>query len=269
MKIGIQSTALGRWPLPEAFALAAECGAEGIELHCDAQQAKALLAPGTAQELANLSETHGLALTGLNLGYLREQPSLIGKPPTVSRYRSEIVELLPAAAKMGAGALLLPFLGKNAIELESDLGRAIEALSELIEPAEQAGVVLAVESSLVSDQLRLLLDNVAHSEYVKACPNTANALARKIDVASFIRDLGKQSIWQVHFSDVRMGQEGTAPQFDVQLGQGHVDFPAVVRALKAIEFQGWVLAATPPGDDPLANCRSNVKLLADLLAEEN
>ncbi len=266
MKVGIQSSTLGVRNLQEAFALAEECGAEGVELVCSADEAKALLEPGRAQELRNLSDSHGLTVTGLNLNYLREQASLMDKPPIVSRYQSEIVELLPAAAEMGAEAVLVPFLGKNAIELPDELDRAIDALSELIEPAEQAGIVVALKSSLVFDQLRFLLDSLPHSNHVKVCYDTANALARKTDVATFVRDLGSEAISQVHFSDVHMGEEGTAPEFNVQPGRGDVDFPAVVRALRAIEFDGWVLVAAPPGDDPLANCRGNVKLLKELLA---
>ena len=129
--------------------------------------------------------------------------------------------------------------------------------------------MLALESSLVFDQLRFLLDHLAHSNHVKVCYSTANALARKTDVVTFIRDLGREAIWQVHFNDVRMGEEGTAPDFNVQPGQGHVDFPAVVRALRAIEFDGWVLIATPPGDDPPADCRSSVEFLRKLLRGED
>ena len=67
--------------------------------------------------------------------------------------------------------------------------------------------------------------------------------------------------------DVRLGEEGHPPDWDVALGQGDVDFAAVASALKAMGYDGWVILETPATDDPVAAAQANLDFARQLLAE--
>ena len=152
----------------------------------------------------------------------------------------------------------------NIIELEEELTNAADALLPMVELAEQAGVVIGVESTLNFDQQQFLLNYLGGSGDVKIYLDTGNSLARKRDLAMGIRDLGRDAIAQIHFKDVSI-TEGQRPNFDVALGEGDVDFQAVTRALRAVGYDRWVIMETTPGDDPLEAGRKNIEFARSVL----
>ena len=74
-----------------------------------------------------------------------------------------------------------------------------------------------------------------------------------VDPAAEIRIFGKQNLSQLHFKD------------KAYLGQGKVDFPSVLAALRDIEFEGYcVLETNSPSKDLEADLRRNVDYLQGL-----
>ncbi len=258
MKLGIASTALDTQGLEKTFQRAGEVGAKGLEItYLTAKNAKALARKDHVQKLNQLSESTNVSVCSLALGVLCEEPLLIGPARQAATAKQLIEQALCVAADVQAAVVLLPFFAKNAIEVETELNRAIEALLDLAESAEQAGVILGVESTLNFDQQRFLLNNIGHLPSVKIYQDTGNALARKLDLATGIRDLGPEAIAQIHFRDVKLGNN-KPPDFSIPLGSGDVDFAAVVRALQAVNYDGWVVLETPPGADPVASGKTNL-----------
>jgi len=258
-------TSLAADGLAEAMARAAEAGAEGMELSLPTNKAAAeLRKKNFAGQLAELRKDHGIDVPSVCLTVLCKRASLIGKPDQVASASKMVAKTLNAAAAADIKTVLVPFFGKNTIETEEELIRAAEALTNLIDPAEQAGVVIAVESTLNFDQQQFLLDHVGLAECIKMCPDTGNALARKLDFATGIRDLGGQAVAQIHFRDASV-VEGQPPNFDVALGAGDVDFPAAARAIRAIGYDGWIILASPAGDDPPAWARANLRFAREVM----
>lgn len=262
MRLGIMDTIVRAENLGQSLRAAAELRAEGVEVFY--HKANALEQPGHAKYLRELSGKHGLAIPSLCLGFLAQQPSLIGPAEIVSAAQGLIRRGLSVAAEIGAGVVLVPCLGKNAIELEEELTRTVDALTELVDEAEDAGVVIGIESNLNFDQQRFLLSSLGNPEHVKVYYDTANALSRKLDVAIGIRDLGREAIAQIHFKDVRLS-EGEPPDYNVALGKGNVDFRAVVQALRAIGYDGWIILEAPPVDDPIRSASANLAFARDVL----
>ena len=58
--------------------------------------------------------------------------------------------------------------------------------------------------------------------------------------------IGKLDIKE--FSRRRRDNEGLWKGFDVELGEGDCDWPAVMQALRDIQFEGWATAEVPGGD---------------------
>jgi len=267
MRLGVLNTVVGGEPREESFARAAKAGSEGVEIqYGNAKDARTLSRKKLAAEMRKLAESSGLEIPSLSLGFLCKKPSLVGTPEDVTKAQEQIATAISVAGEIGAGVVLVPFFGKNTIEVATELNRAVEALQDLSEKAEDAGVAIGVESKLHSAQRQFLLDSLAAANSVKIYYDTGNALSRKVDVPTDIRDIGRDHIAQIHFKDVRI-TEGSPPDFNVALGQGSVDFRAVVRALRAVGYDGWIILETNPSRDPIAETTADLEFVRNLILD--
>jgi L-ribulose-5-phosphate 3-epimerase len=127
------------------------------------------------------------------------------------------------------------------------LTRAASALRRLWPEGELRGVQIAIENAcsrflLSPVEMRELIDQV-NSPWVGACFDVGN-----------VRHIGYPQDWiatvarriaRVRLRDYRIGGPGTAG--DCPLGEGDVDWPAVMTALKNAEYEG-PLVYEGPGD---------------------
>jgi len=268
MHLGIMQNSLAPGELERSFDLAGRSGADGLELACDrAADLADVLGRDGIRQVQKLSKSHKVRVPSIGLGVLREDESLLGDAKAVSAAKDVVHQGICAAEEIGARVVLLPFLGKAVIETEAELDRVIENLEELAEQAEEASVVLGIESTLNVDQQKHLLAHLGAYTSVRVYYDTGNALSRKFDPATYLRDLGADQVCQMHFKDVRLGEEGRPPDFDVALGDGDVDFPGVVNAIRALGFDGWVVLETPATAKPLAAAKANLRFVRGLLDE--
>ncbi len=267
MRPGITHTAIAAENLTDAFSQAARLGAAGIEIDYPSTGiASTLNVPEHAEQLKRAAGDSGVAIAGLCLSYLRNEPALIGRPETIERNVELAIRALGCAAETGADMVVLPFFGKNAIEIEDELTRATDALLDLVEHAENAGIVLAVESTLPFHQQEYLLSQLGETGDVKICCNTAVATSRKLDAPTGLRKLGADSLAMVRFKDVKI-VEGAVPDCEVQFGTGNVDFGAIIQALRAIGYDGWAMVQPPEvGDKPsIGAAQTALDFIANLL----
>ena len=249
MQIAIAHPALATDRLDEMFVRAKQIGADGLEVHyASAAIATALNDPEHAAELKQAAAGADLAVAGLCLDCFCAEPALIGRPEMIGRSQHVLLGAMGTAGQAGARMVAVPFFGKNAIEIDDEFDRAANALLEMIDHAEEAGVVLAIESTLASHRQENLLTHLGNTAESGIYYNTAVALSRKYDLATGIRHLGPDAIAQVRFRDVRIA-EAAPPDFNVPLGEGNVDFHTVVMALRAVSFDGWVVVEPPHVED--------------------
>jgi sugar phosphate isomerase/epimerase len=248
MRTGITHSALPAHDLAEALGQAAQLGAAGVEIdYPSAALAAAISRPGHAEQLRGAAQAAGIAVAGMCLTFFRDEPALIGRPETIERNSDIVIRALGCAAEAGAGMVVLPFFGKNTIEIEDELSRATQALMDLVEHAEASGVCLVVESTLPFHQQDFLLNQLGRTGDVKVCCNTAVAAARKLDAPTGLRMLKADDLAMVRFKDVRI-VEGAQPDYDVPFGSGNVNFGAVAQALRALNYDGWAVIDPPTVD---------------------
>jgi sugar phosphate isomerase/epimerase len=231
------------------FGQVREIGAKGLEIVYPRNEHLDLLGnPGHSKELASLAESYGVTVPSLNMRFLCESPSLIAPPDTSAEAQGRIRDAIATAAAVGAPHVVVPFLSQNAIQVEDDLNNAAEALEGLVDHAASANVVLAIESTLNIQQQQQLLNRLGDGPEIKISVNTAATITRKFDVATVLRDLGRNAVAHVHFQDVRL-RVGLPPDYDVTLGEGDVDFRAATLSLRALGYTGWIILQPPDHDD--------------------
>ena len=273
MKIGYMSGSLSP-EITAAFDLAAAVGADGIEVCYRDEQTPLLRQADHGQWLAQQASDRGLEVCGLVLSTLCSGLPIIDPVDSTPATRVDnipaIKELFAAACGVakaaGTNRILLPFFGKNIIEVDRELERAIVGIGELVDIAEEAGVIIGVESTLNFNQCRYLLGQFADTDVVKIYQDTGNALGRKLDLPTGLRDLGRDSLAGMHLKDVKMSMS-EPPDYNVRLGAGDVKFRAVLSALQAIGYDDWLVLETPPGDDPLANGKADMAFARNLLSK--
>ena len=138
-----------------------------------------------------------------------------------------VADSIPVTKKLNARVILLPFFGKGALTTREEMDYVGDVLREIAPEAEKAGMILGLEDTISAE------DNVRIMERTKSTAvltyyDVGNSTEGGFDVIKEIRWLGKDRICQIHLKD--------NPHY---LGEGKIDFPAVVEAIDAIGFRGY------------------------------
>jgi sugar phosphate isomerase/epimerase len=264
--------------LPDALAVLADLGYEGVALTLDHQHLDPFaphLAARTAA-VAALLERHGLAVaveTGARYvldPHRKHEPTLVSDAG-----RERRVELLRLAVDVAAD------LGCDVVSLWSGIlpagatpaqgwDRVLSGLDAVLPHAERAGVTLAVEPEpgmfveRLADvaELRRRLGDPAH---VRVTIDVGHLRCNE-DAApdACVRSVG-ELLAHVQVDDMRRGVHE-----HLELGQGEVDLPPVLAALQDVGYRGLVAVELPRHSHaaPLVAARSLAALRAGLAAAE-
>jgi D-psicose/D-tagatose/L-ribulose 3-epimerase len=220
----------------------AELGYDGVELPLLAPDAVDAGAVRRALGSAGLACTASSALPrGASLLDPEERPAgvaFLGRAAAV-------------AAECGAGILCGPLYSPVGLmpgrpRTRAEWGSCVEGLRAAGDLAASHGVVLALEPlnrfethflNTVDDAVALL-DEVGHPS-VALHPDTFHMNIEEKELPSAI-GRGARHTRHVHFSE---NDRGT-------VGSGHVDWVGVAEALRASDYQGWVVAETFSGRIP-------------------
>ena len=121
MQIGIMDTALGTTSPAEALELAAEVGAAGVELTFATDKDGALLGKSDhLRQLVELSRSAGVALPSICLAVLNRRASLVGTAEQIAAAKEIVRTAITSASEAGIRIILVPFFGKNIIEVTDE-----------------------------------------------------------------------------------------------------------------------------------------------------
>jgi sugar phosphate isomerase/epimerase len=149
--------------------------------------------------------------------------------------------------------LLLPFFGRWALRTQPEMDHTVEALRDLAPHAVKAGVILGLENTISAEDNARILDRVA-SKNVLVYYDVGNSTQAGFDPVKEIRWLGKNRICQIHLKD--------NPHY---LGEGKIDFPAVIDALGDIGFDKWAeLECDAPSKSIPNDMRKNLAFIRGL-----
>jgi L-ribulose-5-phosphate 3-epimerase len=241
VKKGLTQICLGNKSLiRDGLQLCKEIGYQGLEiLLTESGELTMAAGPSEYAALRRMSEEAGVELTSIcGAGSLSDSD-----PAVVARSKAQIRKMLEAAEALGIDTILITG-GRVTEQVPYDVAydRQLRALQELRPDAERHRVNIALENVwnklLISPlEFREFLDQIG-SSYVGCYFDTGNVLLYGYP-EQWIRILGSR-IKKIHFKDFKIDHRDRRYEW-TQLMQGSVDWPAVMREIRAIGYDDYVI----------------------------
>ena len=249
-KIGVTDWNLKLEGKIEAISLAKQLGFDGVQISIGKGTDKLPLSnPGLQKAYLDESKRVGLKIASLCLEILHK--NCLKSDPLGQRWVAESISIAQA---MGVRVVLLPFFGRCALETATEMDRVGDILKELAPAAEKDGVILGLEDTISArDNVRIM--DRTRSSAVLTYYDVGNSTNNGFDVVKEIRWLGSARICEVHLKD--------NPHY---LGEGKIDFKAVIDALADVGFDGWAQLETDSPASVEADMRRNLKFIRELIA---
>ncbi len=249
-KVGVTDWNLRQEGKIEAIVLARELGFDGVQVSIGKGTDKLPLSDPALQKMyLDESKRLGLPVESLCLEILHR--NYLKSDPLGQRW---VADSIPVAKAMGVRVVLLPFFGKGALETTAEMDKVGDVLKEIAPAAEKAGVILGLEdTNSARDNVRIM--DRSKSSAVLTYYDVGNSTKNGFNVVEEIRWLGGGRICEVHLKD--------NPHY---LGEGSIDFTAVIDALADIGFDGWAQLETDSPVSVEADMRRNLKFVRGLIA---
>lgn len=252
---------ISRWsipadiPLESAMRCAKDAGFEGLELSFDAEgDLDFSTTQAQAEAVRALADKVGLRIAGLATGIHWDNPLTSSDAGKRAKGIAAVDKMLDIAKWLGVDAILVVpgavdvFFMPDAEVTPYDVAyeRSNDAIGGLVKKAEANKVAIGLENVwnkfLLSPlEMRDFIDGFG-SEYVGSWFDAGNVLLTGYP-QHWIPILGSR-IKRVHVKDFKTAV-GNANGF-CDLGEGDVNWPAVMDSLKAANYDGWVTAEMIP-----------------------
>jgi L-ribulose-5-phosphate 3-epimerase len=249
-KIGVTDWNLKLEDKVESIALAKSLGFDGVQVSIGkvTEDKLPLSDPALQKTFLDESKRVGLPIESLCLEMLHR--NYLKSDPLGQRW---VADCIPIAKAMSVRVVLLPFFGKGALETTAEMDKVGDILKEVAPAAEKSGVILGLEDTISArDNVRIM--ERSQSPAVLTYYDVGNSTKGGFNVVEEIRWLGGARICEVHLKD--------NPHY---LGEGTIDFKAVIDALADIGFAGWAQLETDSPVSVDADMRRNLKFVRDLL----
>jgi sugar phosphate isomerase/epimerase len=223
-KIGVCDWTIRKRADPAALEVARKIGLDGVMIDMGTlEDDLPLRRPEVQERYRQTARQTGVAVASLGIVLLNQ--IALKNDPRAEKWAADCVQVCTA---MHLRVVLLPFFSNG--DLKGDkvgIDAVVAALKRVAPQAEDAGVVLGIESTLSADEHVEILQRVG-SPAVQVYYDMGNALKAGYDVGKEIRFLGKR-ICEFHAKDNQ----------DLY-GKGSMNFPAVRQAMDDIGYRGWM-----------------------------
>ena len=252
-KVGVTDWNLRQEGKTEAIALAEKLGFDGVQVSLGVGTERLPLADPVVQAAYTAeSKRVGLPLASVCLNILHR--NYLKSDPLGQRW---VADAIPIANILGVKVILLPFFGRGALQTQGEMDYVGDALRELAPAAEKSKITLGLEDTIsAKDNVRIM--ERAKSRAVLTYYDVGNSTNNGFNVIEEIRWLGRDRICEVHLKD--------NPNY---LGQGKIDFTAVVDALADIGFDQWAELETDSPTKSVENDMAiNLKFIRGVIARQ-
>jgi L-ribulose-5-phosphate 3-epimerase len=249
-KVGVTDWNLNLEGDPRAVALAKELGFDGVQISLSNRNGKDWVGDDVLDQFVAESKRLQLPLASVCLNILHRN-YLKSDPLGTQR----VADAVGMAKRVGVQVILLPFFGPGALKTQAEMDVVGDALKELGPDAQKAGIILGLEDTIsAKDNVRIM--ERSQSPAVLTYYDVGNSTQNGFNVVEEIRWLGNDRICEMHLKD--------NPHY---LGEGKIDFPAVIAAMTAIGFDKWAELETDAPKDLKSDMRRNLGFIRGLAAK--
>lgn len=228
--------------IPERFRTLREAGFEGVEIWSPNDY--------DTEDVVRAQEETGLEVIGVIAGWKEFGAS---DADAIQQSHDELEMALQDAADYGAPVVLLvPDTVDEERSYDQVYDRSIPQIEKALPRAEELGVQIGIENVWNN----FLLSPLEFAAYVDAFDS--EWLRAYFDIGNVVR-YGWPEQWirilddricQLHvkgFSRELMNERGPGAGFEVDIGEGSIDWAAVRAALDEVGYQGWAVAEVSGG----------------------
>ena len=240
-----QSFPRERWR--DEFPNAKVAGVDYIEWIVDsyAEEVNPLFTEAGLAELDALKQRCGISTPALCADWFMDYPLLRCNHAELADRVSFLHRLIPAANRIGAGHIVLPFVDISRIETEEDKSLVVDLLTTTAPIAEANGVELHLETDLNAREFAALLARIPHPS-VWANYDSGNSSGLGYIASEEFAAYGHR-IGSIHIKDRARksgGRTETRP-----LGQGSADFADVFASIRQIGYDRGLTLQVARGQD--------------------
>jgi sugar phosphate isomerase/epimerase len=235
LKIGVEAAVLGV-PLKRALYLAAEMGADAVEIDARGEASPARLSRTGLRQLRKTLEDHRMQVSAVTFRTRRGYDT----PADLDRRVAATKTAMQFAYDLGC-SVVINHVGRVPKDPESDARRLmVEVLSDLADHGLRVGAALAAETGTENGEDLAGLLSELPEQGIGVDLNPGNLIASGHSALEAISVLGP-SIVHVHATDAvcdlarNRGEHGE----HVPVGQGSVDFPGLLGALEEYGYRGY------------------------------
>jgi sugar phosphate isomerase/epimerase len=254
LRIGVTDWNLNMGANPDAVALAARLGFDGVQVSFGRKIVDNKMPvdnPDVVARYVSLSKQYRIPIDGTCVDRLHDNGLKSDK--LAPKWVLDSIRLTKA---LDAKVLLLPFFGRWALQSRDEMDHLGDTLRDLAPEAEKAGVILGLEDTISAEDNVRIMDQ-SRSASVLVYYDVGNSTKAGFDVVKEIRWLGKDRICQFHFKD--------NPHY---LGEGNIQFPPIVRAIRDIGFSGYANLETDAHPNQLeADMRRNLSYIRKVIEQ--
>jgi len=254
LRIGVTDWNLDLGANPEAVPLAAKLGFEGVQISFGRKLVDDKMPTDNPEVIArylSLSRQNKIPIDGTCVDRLHDNG--LKSDPLAQKWVLDSIRLTKA---LHTKVLLLPFFSRWALQTREEMDYVGDALRDLAPEATKAGVILGLEDTIsAEDNVRIM--ERSRSASVLVYYDVGNSTVAGFDPVKEIRWLGKERICQFHLKD--------NPHY---LGEGNIQFPPIMRAIRDIRFSGFANLETDSHPDQLeADMRKNLAYVRNVMAQ--
>lgn len=274
MKLAFSSNAFGRYSLMDTISILAGMGYEGIEIMADRPHAfPPDLSPGDIRAVREILNAHHLEVSNINAFMLNAigdvyHPSWIDADPAARKQRVEhTLACIDLASEWGAGTVSTEPGGPlcDGQCLEEGCKLFLQGLHEVEDRARKRNVKVLIEP----EPCLLIENSTQFLDLIKDLDPEVFGLNFDIghfycvseDPAKLIRSDLREYIRHFHLEDI----SETRKHLHLMLGDGAIDIPGVLSAIRQIGYDRFVTVELYPYEDRAIDAaRASIEFLRDL-----
>lgn len=254
LRIGVTDWNLNMGANPEALPFAARLGFDGLQVSFGRKLVDDKMPvdnPEMVARYVSRSTQYNIPIDGTCVDRLHDNGLKSDK--LAPKWVLDSIRLTKA---LNVKVLLLPFFGRWALQSKDEMDHVGDVLRDLAPEAEKAGVILGLEDTISAEDNVRVMDR-SRSASVSVYYDVGNSTKAGFDVVKEIGWLGKDRICQLHLKD--------NPYY---LGEGGIQFPAIIKAIRDIEFSGYANLETDSHPNQLeADMRRNLTYIRRIIEQ--